>query len=330
MGVNKYAYVRPLSHCDNDVVEIAKAFRDILGFPDENILMFAEGSLNKPEREAFFHKMGELKDSKRITPDDLLIFYFSGHGIRNADDADYLLPQMATPYNLKLTGLRVEDVVYELKGTGCNNLVMFIDACRELVGGERGIGPSIGEYSRDVLSRNGIVTFFSCDPKAFSYEIDDLKHGCFTYCVLEAIRKGECNTVEQLYQYLLESVPLTNKKFQKPAQQPFAIIEPAEKAKLPIFLSNILRAKEAESYDDVVEFLGRAYAEQELDGVTYQAAVDIIELGGTDSSDEPKLRIIRDYYKGIIQAKYFVIAWKSFERLRVSGPTIRNKMGPLG
>src|ERR1700730_1438845 len=86
MGINKYAHVKQLNHCNNDVTEVGKAFREFLEFPEENILTFTEASPIKPERDAFFHAMGELKDSGRITENDLMIFYFSGHGIRNHSD----------------------------------------------------------------------------------------------------------------------------------------------------------------------------------------------------------------------------------------------------
>lgn len=77
---------------------------------------------------------------------------------------DYLLPIDATTNDLRETGLSVTYITKKLGSTGCKNIVMFIDACRQTVEGAKGVG-SIGEASKAALERDGIVTFFSCDPR---------------------------------------------------------------------------------------------------------------------------------------------------------------------
>src|SRR5207248_1520820 len=102
----------------------------------------------------------------------LLVFYFSGHGMSH-NGKDYLLPIKASPYALSETGIKVETLVEKLAATGCKNIVMFIDACREATDGAKSIGL---EDTRNAVERAGIVTFFSCDSKDKSYEIDQLQH----------------------------------------------------------------------------------------------------------------------------------------------------------
>src|SRR5207245_1417629 len=125
------------------------------------------------------------------------------------------------------------------------------DACREATDGAKSIGL---EDTRNAVERAGIVTFFSCDSKDKSYEIDQLQHGSFTHCILEAITSKCCNTVDELDQYLRTNVPLTNSKYRKPPQQPYAIIQPAEKGKLPIFFS---RSQEQQVKDKWLSFEDR-------------------------------------------------------------------------
>ena len=152
---------------------------------------------------------------------------------------------MHLPYDLAATALDVNHIADKLAKTGCENIVMFIDACREIIAGEKGAKSqnepsgvkSVGFYSQEAVRRDGMVTFYSCGPQDRSYEIADLENSSFTYCLLQAIASGECSTVEEVNNYLVKSVPSINSKYHKPAQLPFTVLQPVEKAKLAIFYS---------------------------------------------------------------------------------------------
>ena len=135
VGVNDYQHFTPLHYCRRDVIELASAFRESLGF--QNVFEFHEKSDLKPERESIFIKLGNLRDSGELKPDDLFVFYFSGHGI-NEGGRDYLLPIGARPRDVKTLGIRVRELADAIKEIGCKNTAMFIDACREAVQGAKG------------------------------------------------------------------------------------------------------------------------------------------------------------------------------------------------
>src|SRR5437763_292613 len=178
IGADKYKRVRPLEFCAEDAHATADAFRESLQFKPEDILELTVRSGQPPHRNDILHELGELP-KKGIMPDELLVFYFAGHGLIDQENQlDYLLPIDVSPNNFTGTAISIDEVIKSLSATGCSNIVMFIDACREDLSGARSVS-GLGQFSIESVERSGIVTFFSCDPRERSYEISDLGHGSF-------------------------------------------------------------------------------------------------------------------------------------------------------
>jgi predicted MPP superfamily phosphohydrolase len=222
VGVNGYKHFSPLQYCRQDAIDLAHAFREKLAF--RQVLEFHEGAGPEfqPTRNCILQKLIDFHDSIQFRPEDLLVFYFSGHGI-NEGGSDYLLPIDARQRYVSTFGIHLEELVNVLKGFGCANTILFIDACREAVPGAKGTS-AIGEDSSTIISDAGMVAFFSCNPKERSYEIDSLGHGSFTQCILNAINESTFSTVNDLNGYLMEEVPKINAKHNKPQQRPRSII----------------------------------------------------------------------------------------------------------
>ncbi len=319
IGADKYEHLRPLDYCGDDVRDVATEFRRSLQFKDEDILEFRVGASLAPKRQDILVKMAKfLSDGGGVHQDELLIFYFSGHGVIAPDDQkDYLLPIDASADDLCGTGMQVEHLVKQLTKTRCKNIVMFIDACREAVSGEKGVG-SMGEQSREALVREGIVTFFACDPKEKSYEISDLKHGSFTHCVLNAIAKGDCTTVDTIDKYLRENVPLINNRYRKPPQRPFTIIKPAEKGQLAIFFREVSAPVPTDKYAPLFAKLGELSADDVLDDKCFNDAISLLERvaksAALNEMDTRKLRYVDSLCSGKFTCKAFQVAWEALER----------------
>jgi uncharacterized caspase-like protein len=86
IGVKEYETVPALRFADKDARNLAETL-PLVGF--EKVLLFEDGGERKPTRASIFHHLGLMKSS--LDPDDLLLFYFSGHGMME-DNVDYLLP----------------------------------------------------------------------------------------------------------------------------------------------------------------------------------------------------------------------------------------------
>lgn len=322
VGVNDYQYFAKLQYCRQDTIDFARALRDSQEFRE--VFEFHENSDLKPEREAIFQKLADIRDSQKVKPDDLLLFYFSGHGINEAG-RDYLLPIGARPRDVSTLGIRVKDLVKSLKDIGCDNTLMFIDACREAVQGTKGTA-AIGEDSNKVVSESGIVAFFSCDSRERSYEIDPLKHGSFTFCILEAIQEGTVSTVSELDQYLKEKVPLINAKYEKPVQQPYAVIIPPAKGDLAILLNSRLPGLIVK-YGDLVVKVTELQDKGIIDGDDLINVITFLSLIESktrlDSKENLKLTAIKALCDATWKPEFFRRFWKTIEARRLATPQIK-------
>ncbi|MGK7894189.1 MAG: SUMF1/EgtB/PvdO family nonheme iron enzyme, partial [Xenococcus sp. (in: cyanobacteria)] len=154
---------------------------------------------------------------------DNLWFFFAGHGLRHRDK-DYLMLCDSDPGDVEHTAIAVEYVTERLRRSGADNVVLFLDACRDE--GSRG-GVGIGREQHQ-----GVITFYSCTANQKSWEFDQLQHGSFTYALLEGLRiQGEanCATVERLNQHLRYYVPRLNSRYGKGIQNPYLKAEPPYK-----------------------------------------------------------------------------------------------------
>lgn len=263
IGINSYDSLKPLDCARRDAEAVNDFFKDTLHF--KNVYFLAEDA---PPLKADYGQMlhsrptfGNLMRFLRVRfeqpflqPSDNLWFFFAGHGRRERDQ-DYILPLDADPGNVEETGIPVRYVVERLRRSGAENVVLLLDACRN-EGARDGQGVGLD-------NQRGTVTICSCSPTEFSYEIDDLGHGAFTYGLIEGLRlHGEqnCATVERLDAYLQTRVPEICRLHGKPRQTPCTFAEPLSKRHF-ILLPDIalpedleplkLEALEAEANDDL-------------------------------------------------------------------------------
>jgi len=321
IGVDKYQYVKPLNFCSSDAHSVAAAFRDSLKFDPADILEITPDSTRTPHRNKIIQEVLEFLKGD-IQEDELLVFYFSGHGIRDPHSKrDYLLPLDVSLADVTATGISVDYLVGKLTDTGCKNIVMFIDACRDdLDEGAKSIS-GVGEFSREAVEREGLVTFFSCDPKEKSYEIEALGHGSFTYCLLEAIKKGDCTTVALIDDYLRTEVPLLNKKYGKNTQRPFTVIQPADKSQLAMFYSIAAVAAAGHKYDVLIQKLADFFLKQALDIKVYDPAIVLIDRAKDpevtlSAADAARMKFIEALGQSLSPLS-FSAAWEAIERQQV-------------
>jgi predicted MPP superfamily phosphohydrolase len=328
VGVNDYQYFAKLRYCRHDTVELARAFRNVLGF--QNVFEFHEEAELKPDRDSILQKLAAVRDSKDVKPKDLLVFYFSGHGI-NEEGTDYLLPIGARPKDVSTLGIRVKDLVKSLKGFRCENTILFIDACREAVQGTKGTS-AIGEDSSTIISKEDMVAFFSCDPRERSYEIEDLKHGAFTYCILQAIQEGAVETINDLDRYLEEKVPKINDQYQMPPQQPYSIIVPPTRGGLTILFNPRQGEQVVQKFADLIEKLTGLRKRREISVVEWVNAIAFlgkIENKRLNANETSKLGAINALADEVWPPDIFRTTWKSLDVRRLAAPTFKTTLPRL-
>jgi formylglycine-generating enzyme required for sulfatase activity/uncharacterized caspase-like protein len=246
IGINNYDNLQPLKYAKRDAEVMAAWFKEEAQF--EQVFLFTEDSppiLTNPPipTQPTFGRLRRFLQAQfenpLLKPGDNLWFFFAGHGSRFADQ-DYLMLPDSDLGDVEHTAISVNYVIQRLRRSGADNVVLFLDACRDQ-GSRMGLG--IGEQRHQ-----GVITFYSCTANQQSWEIDELQHGSFTHTLLQGLRvQGEanCATVERLEQYLRYQIPQLNVRYGKPPQYPYLQTEPPYKMYF-ILLEQAARLKDVE------------------------------------------------------------------------------------
>ncbi|MGJ5673599.1 MAG: caspase family protein [Nostochopsis sp.] len=233
IGVNQYDLLQPLNYAKRDAQLMQEFLRHEAGC--EKIFFFSDdspdinGKSTRPNRTNLLRLLRQLFEQPFMGAGDNFWFFFSGHGIRHTD-RDYLMPCDGDPEDIENTAISINFVTERLRRCGADNIVMILDACRSL--GIRA-GEGIGRQTAEQARQQGVISIFSCSPQEYSYEIEALQQGAFTYALLEGLGiKGQCATVERLNQYLSFRVPELVRQHQNKRQTPYIIAEPVNKSHL--------------------------------------------------------------------------------------------------
>lgn len=168
-------------------------------------------------------------------PEDLFLFYYAGHGTLDEDNDDeyYLVPSNVTKLygdrdQLVRKGISASELRQLLTEVKSQKQVILMDACHSggAVKSMSVRGAATDEKAIIQLARSsGVVMIASSGTKQFATEFEELKHGVFTYALLEAL-EGKADTgdkkitVNELKSYMEERVPELTKKFGGKSQYP--------------------------------------------------------------------------------------------------------------
>lgn len=247
IGINHYYNLQTLKYAKRDAEAMQDWFQREAGF--NQVFLFTEDSQaipaspqpipTQPSFANFYGFLEKQFEKPLLKPEDNLWLFFAGHG-RRYRDQDYLMFLDSAPAAVDRTAISVDYVTQRLRRSGADNVVLFIDACRDE---DTRSGLGIGQQKHD-----GVITFYSCAANQKSWEIDELQHGSFTHTLLEGLRiQGEanCATVERLEQHLRYHVPRLNARYHKSLQNPYLKAEPPYKMYY-ILLDKFATLKDAE------------------------------------------------------------------------------------
>jgi uncharacterized caspase-like protein len=202
----------------------------------DRIFLFTDDSASigdkptEPFRANLLRVLRQIFATPFMQDGDNFWFFFSGHGIRH-NEQDYLMPLDGDPEDVANTGISTNTITNYLRSCGADNVVMILDACRS--GGKKS-GEGIGRQTEAAARQTGVISIFSCSPDQYSYEIESIAQGAFTYCLLEGLGiRGRCATVERFNQYLEHRVPeLVSQQMGRVRQTPYSIAEPLNRSHL--------------------------------------------------------------------------------------------------
>jgi hypothetical protein len=194
-----------------DAEDFAHVLRDkeIGAFDEVNVL------LNQPEysvREAIDDFFNQKK------PDDLLILYFSGHGVRDELGSLYLAGKNTLRTKLRATGIKSDYIREAMDQSRSKRQVLILDCCNSgaFAQGTKGAtGASVGTASA-FEGGYGRIILTASDSTQFAWEgdkvIGETDNSLFTHYLVEGL-KGEADldgdgriTVDELYDYTYDKV----------------------------------------------------------------------------------------------------------------------------
>jgi uncharacterized caspase-like protein len=175
----------------------------------------------------------------RARPEDVFLFYYAGHGTLDEDKNDeyYFVPTDITklygdPTQLQARGISATELKGYLTQVKSQKQILLMDACHS--GGALKTlnvrAAAMDEKAIVQLARSsGVVMIASSGTKQFATEFEQLKHGVFTYALLEALDGKADNgdkklTVNELKFFMEERVPELTKQYGGQAQYPTGYI----------------------------------------------------------------------------------------------------------
>jgi len=235
IGINKYKNLPSLKYAVNDAREFYRYLVEVNKIPKNHVWLLLD-------EEATLDKMkSTLGTSLRQNAgkDDTVIIFLAGHGATEHDasspDGDglekYILPYNANPKDLYASALPMSEIARIFQRIGSERLVFISDTCYSGASGGRTIPVAgrranvSGAFWERLSQGKGRVILTASDANEVSVEKDDLKHGVFTYYLLEGLRgKADMDrdgmiTVDEVYRYVSVKVSQATGQNQHPVKK---------------------------------------------------------------------------------------------------------------
>jgi formylglycine-generating enzyme required for sulfatase activity len=197
-----------------DAEEFAQVLRDpeLTAFDDVQVLINESEGKTRRAIARFFAKR------KR---DDLLLLYFSGHGIRSEQGQLFLATKDTDMSILEATGIPAEFITYSMNNSRSQRQLLILDCCNSgaFAHGSKSastVGKSMGMATAFEGNGFGRVVLTATDATQYAWEgdkiIGDTQKSVFTHFLIEGL-KGEADHdgdgrihVDELYDYAYEQV----------------------------------------------------------------------------------------------------------------------------
>lgn len=195
VGIDDYTKesIPDLRYAGADAKVFAQALQKLLKISPEHLFLFtgdAADSNQVPNRLNLIYRLDWL--SKSAKPEDVVIFYFAGHGAQVGADSFLLMKDSdnRSLETLKASALNRSDLNRLISRTVAARTLTVLDACRnDPTGAPSMDAGSLASFSESSNGRE-VVGLLSCSPGQRSWEWEEKKHGFFTYFLVEALQGG--------------------------------------------------------------------------------------------------------------------------------------------
>ncbi|MEO1413326.1 MAG: caspase family protein [Bacteroidota bacterium] len=214
VGIAQYQHVPSLRYADDDAYLLHSFLKSPEGgaLPDGQLRLLVDENATLGKIQSAMRQLAQL-----VRADDLVLFYFSGHGLPGA-----FLP---TDYDGRRRVLSHELVQEWLADTGARHRLCIADACHS--GSFRRVAPWDFDPYYEALETVGAGTAILLSSRAeeASIEVNGLRQGVFSHYLLKGLKGGADRdgdrlvTIGELYDFTARAVRRYTQAHQSPTIQ---------------------------------------------------------------------------------------------------------------
>ncbi len=202
-------------------VEYAKAdangFVDAVvahGYKPQKVLIDEEATKSSVESQL-------TRGLKRLRSDDQFILYYAGHGFSKSGH-NFVTCHDTDPDDLEATCISIQKIFGLIEESACERVALFLDSCESgitKISKRRALYSSMSDAELDQFFSTAEyrVCFSACKTSESSFSAASLKHGIWTYHLIEALSGNAPKaldarqrlTASSLQNYLSQAVPRT-------------------------------------------------------------------------------------------------------------------------
>lgn len=237
IGINEYQNKNyQLNYARNDAASFLKTVKTGAKHIFHEVFSYAleDEHANKKEMDRVFREI-----IAKIGPEDVFVLYYAGHGVMSLQDNSHSSDFYLVTYDvtnlfgdaemLKSKAVSATELMNYSRQVTAQKQLFILDACQS--GGALSAFASRGaprEKALAQLARSTGTFFLTASQDAqYANEVGDLKHGIFTYAILEVLT-GEVNeysgdnrvTVNEIKSYVESRVPELSKQYHGTEQYP--------------------------------------------------------------------------------------------------------------
>ncbi|MEM7760946.1 MAG: GUN4 domain-containing protein, partial [Cyanobacteria bacterium P01_A01_bin.40] len=220
IGVNKYGEgIPPLSAPSNDVAAMERVMKnpEMGGFEVEALLDPDPIQMQKAIKKLF----------SNCGKEDLVLLFFSGHGITDDENKLYLATSITSKNDFDATAVPASFVQQQSKYSYTKRQVIVLDCCYSGAFAEGWQAKSIGINLRKELGAEGRVVLTSSTATQTSFQQEGEELSLYTQYLLEGIETGAADRDEdgKIHAHELHQYAKAKVKEVKPKQEPGIIID---------------------------------------------------------------------------------------------------------
>jgi hypothetical protein len=228
IGINRYLSqkIPSLKYARNDAESFASYLKNTMGVDSNHLIELYD---DKATRRNIALYLGDFLKQKASKKEDTVYIFYAGHGAPEFDDKSknkdgitkYILPFDADLEFLFSTALDMDRIADIFERIRAQRIFFIADSCYSGTSGGRSIAFNDIGYRNTTISNHflqriidsgkGRVVLASSKAGEVSQESDKLKHGFFTYYLLEGLT-GKADKNQDQIIYVNEAYPYVSKK----------------------------------------------------------------------------------------------------------------------